>query len=119
MVFQTGSKPLKNITPEEAKKHSIGFATGHDFTPRSGTVLGRMNYIWAKAFDDWTPMGPALVHSSVIGVVPRLRFTTKLNCKVVQEANIANMIFKPHEISLEESSIMYTSAKIISSLTRS
>jgi 2-keto-4-pentenoate hydratase/2-oxohepta-3-ene-1,7-dioic acid hydratase in catechol pathway len=56
MVFQTGSKPLKNITPEEAKKYIIGFTTGHDFTPRPGTVLGRMSFIWAKAFDDWTPM---------------------------------------------------------------
>jgi len=98
MVFQTGSRALKDISVEEAKKHIIGFATGCDFSPRPGKVLGRMNYIYSKAFDNWTPVGPVLVNPSVVGTIPELDLSTKWNGKVVQSDNTRNMIFNVAEI---------------------
>ena len=98
LVFQTGSRPLKDISVEEAKKHIVGFTTGCDFSPRPGKVLGRMNYIFSKAFDDWTPVGPVLVHPNVVGVLPELDLTTKWNGKVVQSDNTRNMIFNIAQI---------------------
>jgi 2-keto-4-pentenoate hydratase/2-oxohepta-3-ene-1,7-dioic acid hydratase in catechol pathway len=98
LVFQTGSRPLKDISVEEAKKHIIGFAAGCDFSPRPGKVLGRMNYIFSKAFDNWTPVGPVLVNPSVTGVLPELDISTKWNGKEVQKDNSRNMIFNVAEI---------------------
>jgi len=98
LVFQTGSRPLKDISVEEAKKHIIGYTAGIDFSPRPGKVLGKMNYIFSKGFDDWTPTGPILVNPSVVGHTPTLDLSTKWNGKVVQSDNSRNMIFNPAEI---------------------
>jgi len=98
LVFQTGIKPLKDISVEEAKKHIIGFSVGSDFSPRPGKVLGRMNYIFSKGFDRWTPVGPVLVHPSVVGVIPQLDVSTKWNGEVVQEDNSKNMIYNVAEV---------------------
>jgi len=98
MVFQTGSRPLKDISVEEAKKNIVGFTVGCDFSPRPGKILGRMNYIFSKGFDQWTPAGPVLVHPSVVGILPELDLTTKWNGKVVQSDNTKNMIFNVAQI---------------------
>ncbi|OCK82596.1 hypothetical protein K432DRAFT_402755 [Lepidopterella palustris CBS 459.81] len=109
MVFQTDNFPLKDISVEEAKKHIIGFAVGSDFSPRPGKVLGKMNFIYSKAFDDWTPVGPVLVNTSVVGVLPTLELTTRLNGEVVQHSNTRNMIFNVAEI-LSNMSVGHTVA---------
>ncbi|KAM5359771.1 hypothetical protein ACJZ2D_014204 [Fusarium nematophilum] len=98
MVFQTGSAPLKDISVEEAKRHIIGFAAGCDFSPRPGKVLGKINFIFSKGFDNWTPVGPVLVNPSVVGVLPKSELTTKWNGKVVQKDKTENMIFNVAEI---------------------
>jgi len=98
MAFQIDSATLKNISVEEARKHIIGFMVGIDFSPRPGKVLGRMNYIFAKSFDEWTPLGPVLVNQSVVGIQPKLNMTTKWNGKTVQSDNTSNMIFSCAEI---------------------
>ncbi|EXJ67394.1 uncharacterized protein A1O5_09407 [Cladophialophora psammophila CBS 110553] len=98
MVFQTGSRPLKDISVEEAAKNIVGFTTGCDFSPRPGKILGRMNFIFSKAFDNWTPAGPVLVHPSVVGNPPKLELTTKWNGEVVQHDNTENMIFTVAQI---------------------
>lgn len=116
MVFQTGSRPLKDISVEEAKKHIIGFTAGIDFSPRPGKVLGKMNYIFSKAFDSWTPAGPVLVSSSVLGHTPELDLSTKWNGKTVQSDNSRNMIFNPAEILSAMSVGMLTLSDEIGSL---
>jgi len=98
MAFQIDGASLKDITVEEARKHIIGFTVGIDFSPRPGKVLGRMNYIFAKSFDDWTPLGPVLINPSVVGIQPKLNMTTKWNGKIVQSDNTGNMIFSCAEI---------------------
>jgi hypothetical protein len=98
LVFQTGSRPLKDISVEEAKKNIVGFTAGCDFSPRPGKVLGRMNYIFSKAFDNFTPAGPVLVHPRVVGELPEVDLTTKWNGKIVQSDNSRNMIFNVAQI---------------------
>lgn len=98
LVFQTGPRPLKDISVEEAEKNIVGFTVGCDFSPRPGEVLGKMNYIFSKAFDNFTPAGPVLVHPSVVGIRPELDLTTKWNGKIVQSDNSRNMIFSVAEI---------------------
>lgn len=109
LVFQTDRFPLKDISVEEAKKHIIGFAVGSDFSPRPGKVLGRMNYIYSKAFDDWTPVGPVLVNPSVVGALPTLDLKTTVNGQVEQSSNTSNMIFNVAEI-LSNMSVGHTVA---------
>jgi len=98
LVFQTSSRPLKDISVEQAKKEIIGFTVGCDYSPRPGKVLGRMNFIFSKAFDNWTPAGPVLVGSTVVGELPELDLKTLWNGKLVQENNSKNMIFNVAEI---------------------
>jgi len=82
LVFQTGPRPLKDISVEQAKKEIIGFTVGCDYSPRPGKVLGRMNFIFSKAFDNWTPAGPVLVSPSVVGELPELDLKTWWNGKL-------------------------------------
>jgi len=98
LVFQTGNKALLNVSKEEAAKNIIGFSVGNDFSPRPGKVLGPMNFIFSKGFDDWTPVGPILVHPSVVGVPPTLDVQTKWKGEVVQKDNTKNMIFDVAQI---------------------
>jgi len=98
LVFQTDRFPLKDISVEEAKKHIVGFSVGSDFSPRPGKVLGKMNYIYSKAFDDWTPVGPVLVNPSVVGAIPTLDLKTTVNGQVEQSSNTKHMIFNVAEI---------------------
>ncbi|KAF2808126.1 uncharacterized protein BDZ99DRAFT_418922 [Mytilinidion resinicola] len=109
MVFQTDRFPLRDISVEEASKHIIGFSVGNDFSPRPGKVLGKMNFIYSKAFDDWTPVGPVLVNPSVVGDLPQLDLKTTVNGKVKQSSNTKNMIFNVAEI-LSNMSVGHTVA---------
>jgi len=91
LIVVVGFKPFKDISVEEAKDHVVGYSVGNDFSPRPGPSLGSMNYIWSKGFDKFTPVGPILVNSEVLGVPPTIDLTTRLHGKVVQHDNTKNM----------------------------
>jgi len=91
LVVLVGYEPFKDISIEEAKKQIIGYSVGNDFSPRPGPKLGQMNYIWSKSFDEFTPVGPILVNSDVLGVPPSVELTTRVSGKVVQNDNTKNM----------------------------
>ncbi|OCK74433.1 hypothetical protein K432DRAFT_310707 [Lepidopterella palustris CBS 459.81] len=92
LVFQTGPEPVKNVSEADARNHIIGYTSGCDFTARDGKVLKLMNFCFGKSFDGFSPVGPVLVHPSVVGDPLELSLETRLNGEVVQRGNTADMI---------------------------
>ncbi len=50
---------------------------------------------WAlgKGFDGWAPFGPGIVSGTLIKDPQKLRITTKVNGKMMQDSSTADMIF--------------------------
>lgn len=81
---------IKNIPPEEAFNHILGFTCANDVTARD---LQRLDGQWtrAKSFDTFCPLGPEIVS----GINPdNLNIRLFLNAEIKQSSNTSNMIFK-------------------------
>jgi 2-keto-4-pentenoate hydratase/2-oxohepta-3-ene-1,7-dioic acid hydratase in catechol pathway len=93
---------IKNIAPQEALKHVLGFTCANDVTARD---LQRSDGQWtrAKSFDSFCPIGPEIVS----GINPnQLAIKLYLNGEVKQSANTADMIYKVEELIAFISSVM-------------
>jgi 2-keto-4-pentenoate hydratase/2-oxohepta-3-ene-1,7-dioic acid hydratase in catechol pathway len=80
---------VKDVTPEEALDHVLGYTCFNDVTERLLTrVQGQLTR--AKGFDTFAPFGPCIA----TGLDPsRLTLRTRLNGKLMQEDPITGMIF--------------------------
>jgi len=80
---------VKDISPEEALDHVLGYTCFNDVTERDLTkVQGQLTR--AKGFDTFAPFGPCIV----TGLDPsQLIVRTCLNGKLVQEGQTRNMVF--------------------------
>jgi len=93
------SKAAKDITPKEAESHILGYTIGNDLSRRFFQLPDNSGgqFYFAKAFDNFAPIGPVLVSPLHFneGASAR-RLTTKVNGKLVQDTVIADdMIFSP------------------------
>lgn len=80
----------KNIPEEEAMDYVFGCTIFNDITARDLTRADPQ-YTRGKGFDTFGPIGPHIV----TGLDPsKLKITTKLNNKVVQEGNTSEMTLK-------------------------
>lgn len=78
----------------EALNYVLGYAVGNDVSHREWQIKrGGGQWSLGKEFDGWAPYGPGLVSSSMIRDPQTLKIATRLNGKVVQESNTADMIF--------------------------
>jgi 2-keto-4-pentenoate hydratase/2-oxohepta-3-ene-1,7-dioic acid hydratase in catechol pathway len=56
-------------------------------------------FFYAKAFDKFAPLGPSLINPRIFGDGKGLKLITRINGKVVQEAEfLKDMIFPPSKI---------------------
>jgi 2-keto-4-pentenoate hydratase/2-oxohepta-3-ene-1,7-dioic acid hydratase in catechol pathway len=103
---------IKNIPPEEAFNHILGFTCANDVTARD---LQRLDGQWtrAKSFDTFCPLGPEIVS----GINPdNLKIRLFLNGEIKQSSNTSNMIFKvdflisfiSHIMTLEPEDVILT-----------
>lgn len=93
---------IKNIKPEEAEKHILGYTCGNDVTARD---LQRKDGQWtrSKSFDTFCPLGPDIVS----GIDPdNLAIKLYLNGELKQASNTSNMIFKVNQLVSFISNIM-------------
>lgn len=93
---------VKNIKPEEAERHILGYTCGNDVTARD---LQRKDGQWtrSKSFDTFCPLGPKIVS----GIDPNnLDIKLYLNGKLMQSSNTSNMIFKVSQLVSFISSVM-------------
>lgn len=81
---------VKNIRPEEAFDHVLGFTCANDVTARD---IQRADGQWtrAKSFDTFCPLGPEIVQGIDLD---DLKIKLYLNGEIKQSSSISNMIFK-------------------------
>lgn len=97
-------KQGKNISLAEAKQYIAGYVCTNDVTARD---LQSVDGQWtrAKSFDTFCPVGAKLAPAATIDPT-KLAIRARLNGKLVQESNTADMIFNVYEIVAFVSQIM-------------
>ncbi|KAF2878425.1 hypothetical protein BDV95DRAFT_557444 [Massariosphaeria phaeospora] len=100
-------RDAKNVKAADALSYVLGYTVGNDVSARNfqlpvSVCGGQFGY--AKSFDSFAPIGPAIVSTSLIPDPQKLEYTTKVNGEVRQQTGTDDMI--------------YTVAQIIEHLTR-
>jgi 2-keto-4-pentenoate hydratase/2-oxohepta-3-ene-1,7-dioic acid hydratase in catechol pathway len=84
----------KNVPKQEALDHILGFSCFNDVSQRNLQRGDKSGWFRGKSLDTFGPIGPLLVTPDEIGDVQNLAIETRLNGRVVQQANTSQMIFK-------------------------
>ncbi|MCJ1302354.1 hypothetical protein MMC08_005157 [Hypocenomyce scalaris] len=91
----------KDITEANALDYVLGYAAGNDVSARNFQVPADIcggQYCYAKSFDRFAPMGPALASPTVIPDPQKLKYTTKVNGEIRQETSTDDMIWSVRQI---------------------
>lgn len=87
-------RAAKNVSKETALDYVLGYTCGNDVSARDWQKQwGGSQWCRGKTFDTFCPLGPALVTADELKNPNALRIQTKLNGRVVQDSNTADMIF--------------------------
>ncbi|KAF7189655.1 Fumarylacetoacetate hydrolase domain-containing protein 2 [Pseudocercospora fuligena] len=100
LVFIT-SRPCKDVTPEEAKDCILGYTLGNDISCRKFQMKEEQGgqFFFAKGFDKFAPIGPALLHPSIFHKSGSTRMTTSIDGEVLQDAKVPeDMVASPEGI---------------------
>jgi len=83
----------RHVRPEDALNHVAGYTIVNDVSARD---LQRSDGQWlrAKSFDTFAPMGPWLVTRSALADADGLAIELRLNGQTLQKSNTRNLIFK-------------------------
>lgn len=87
-------KEAKNVSQAEALGCVFGYCVGNDVSQRDWQLkLGGGQWSLGKMFDGWAPIGPAIIHPSLLPDPQAVRLATWVNGTQVQDASTADMIF--------------------------
>ena len=89
-------KSGKNISPEKAMEHILGYIIGNDVSARTLQFRGSQ-WILGKSLDNFAPIGPTIIPPHKFDF-ESATITTTVNDEVRQQANLNQMIFKPYDI---------------------
>ena len=88
-----------NVPAARALDYVLGYAVGNDISHREWQIKrGGGQWALGKGFDGWAPFGPGIVTTEVIKDPQKLRISTVLNGKVVQDSGTQDMIFGVREM---------------------
>ncbi|RFU62155.1 fumarylacetoacetate hydrolase family protein [Peribacillus glennii] len=90
-------KKGRSITREEALDYVFGYTVINDVTARD-LQSRHKQFLLGKSLDGTCPMGPYIVHKSMIKNPNHLHIQTKVNGEVRQDANTEQFIFPVEEI---------------------
>ncbi|MEM7193055.1 MAG: fumarylacetoacetate hydrolase family protein [Pseudomonadota bacterium] len=90
--------PAKRVPVERALEHVAGYCIGNDVSERRLQKGGPGEWVKAKSYDSFGPLGPWLVTSDEIPDPQDLDLTMDLNGKRMQTGNTSNMIFSFAEL---------------------
>src|SRR5262245_59454508 len=89
----------RNVSPAEAVQYVAGYMIVHDVSARD-LQFSDGQWLRAKSFDTFAPMGPYLVTRDTLGDGDGLEIELRLNGETMQKSNTSNLIFKvPHLVS--------------------
>lgn len=96
------SRECRDVAPEEASEYILGYTIGNDLSCRFFQLPEQSGgqFFYAKAFDKFAPIGPALVSPSVFAQEgSSARLVTRVNGEVKQDTVIEkDMIFSPEKV---------------------
>lgn len=87
----------RNIPPERALQHVAGYTAFNDVSARDWQARSSQ-WMAAKSFDTFGPMGPVLVTTDEIPDPQQLRVDLRLNGLALQESSTKEMIFSVAEL---------------------
>ena len=97
--------PGRNISPERAYDHVVGYLPFHDVSARD-YQMRTSQWTLGKNFDTFSPMGPALVTADEVPDPNDLGIRCRVSGETLQEANTRDMIFDIPTLIAELSSVM-------------
>jgi 2-keto-4-pentenoate hydratase/2-oxohepta-3-ene-1,7-dioic acid hydratase in catechol pathway len=83
--------------PGEALSKVLGYTCGNDVSARD-LQFGDKQFVRGKSLDTFCPLGPWLVTTDELKDPQKLAIRSRLNGKIMQESNTANMIFPVAEL---------------------
>ena len=93
-------RDAKNVPAADALSYVLGYTVGNDVSARNFQMpdtSGRQ-FCYAKSFDEFAPIGPAIVSTSVIPDSQKLKHVTKVNGQKRQETGTEDMIWSVAQI---------------------
>lgn len=110
-------KTGRGITKEQAMEYVFGYTIINDITGRDLQERHKQ-FLLGKSLDTTCPMGPAIVHHSLIEDPHKLNIETKVNGEIRQDSNTENFIFDiPTLISTLSNGITLEAGDIIATGT--
>lgn len=91
-------KTARDVTEEEAANHILGYTVGNDLTARLFQHPKRSGgqYTFAKAFDNFAPLGPILLSPTLFNA-QTARLKTRVNGRLVQDSPL-DFVFSVNRI---------------------
>jgi len=83
----------KNVNPEDALKHVLGYTCINDVSQRNLQTGDRAGWFRGKSLDTFGPVGPCIVLAEDMPDPQNLRIQCRLNGTTVQDSNTSHMIF--------------------------
>jgi len=87
----------RQVSREEAIDYVAGYTIFNDVSARD-LQFSDGQWVRAKSFDTFAPMGPYLVTKNTLGDADRLAIELRLNGKTMQKSHTGNLIFKVPEL---------------------
>ena len=93
-------KDAKNVKAEDALDYVLGYTVGNDVSARNFQLpeVSGGQFCYAKSFDGFAPIGPAIVTTKAIKDPQALKYTTKVNGELRQQTGTDDMIHNVKKI---------------------
>ncbi|KAI2775740.1 hypothetical protein F4815DRAFT_504106 [Daldinia loculata] len=94
------SKTGKKIPEEKALDYVLGITAGNDLSSRKWQrpPYSGGQFTYAKSFDYFTPIGPTILHASLIASKAPLKIKTTVNGEIRQNGSTSDMLFNIEKI---------------------
>ena len=91
-------KEAKNVPKDKAMDYVFGYTIAQDISARDWQGRNGGQFLLGKSMDTFCPLGPAVVHKSLIKDVYNLNVKTIINGVEKQNGNTGQLIFKIDDV---------------------
>ena len=93
-------KDAKNVTEDTALDFVLGYTIGNDVSARNFQLpdVSGGQFCYAKSFDKFAPIGPAIWSPQIVPDPQKLRYKTVVGGEVLQETETSDMIWSVKQI---------------------
>ncbi|KAJ4152091.1 hypothetical protein NW765_017600 [Fusarium oxysporum] len=93
-------RDAKNVSKDHALDYVLGYTAGNDVSARNFQIpeASGGQFCYAKSFDGFAPIGPAICSPAAIPDPQNLQLTTLVNGEIMQETGTSDMIWSIRQI---------------------